>query len=111
MIDEEKVTEVEKDEPEVKESPFTVTVGDEPPCARRRRIYRRKPKEETEEERLERIIRQSRPPVRPPIEGGLDPDDHECRLKRTLTQLREHCRKRGIKHPLFDKDYNKEVKD
>ena len=93
-----------------------ITVGaKDPPCTRRiyaRRRRTAKPKEETEGERLERIIKQARPPVRPARENDmLDPDDQGCRLKRTLTQLREHCRKRGIKHPLFDKDYNKEVKD
>ena len=114
------VNEVEKDEAEVKEDAITFTPqvtpeNEEPPCARRiyarRRASRVKPKVETPDERLERIIKHATPPVRPPIEGGLDPDECERRMKRTLTVTREHLRRIGAKHPTYDKDYGKEVND
>ena len=116
-MDEEKRNESEETvaQEDAERNETAVTVGEEkPPCARRiyarRRRTRRKP--ETADERFERIIKQATPPRRPPHDGrGLDPDEQVCRTKRTLTQLREHCRKRGISHPLFDENYGKEVTD
>jgi hypothetical protein len=79
--------------------------ADEPkPCVKRayRRSRSRKRKPETEEERLERIIAKAEPAVHPQTQGEPSPQEITCRARRSLLALREHCRKRGIKHPLFD---------
>ena len=83
----------------------------EPPKPRRT-YTRRKPKPETEEERFERILKRAQPPAhRRRRHLPQDAEDVARRMKRTLLQQREHCRRRGIKHPLWDEDYGKEVND
>jgi len=113
MMDDEKLNEVEKEEAEIKDEPqeFTSDVAyldnsatdatpeDKPEADEQ-------PEEQSAAERLDRIIKEAHPPVRPPLSGGIDPDEHARRRKRTLAALREHLRKRGIKHPLFDNDWN-----